>query len=239
MSKPSPEYLQKFETYYSHDITLDNANMTTAQKFRTRIVIEAYQFWLNDKDIRAQQLMTRLAQHEYEILLHNAKSGNEVAQMYVNDLNIRDGVPRSVNEIYNDVFVLNWFIKRYTADTKALDKARDKEAISWAIIEGKKRGETNSVLKGAQLSMALNGNYEEKENAYDQMPNMNITVTGDISVIHSGQNNYTEEEKKRLNKKFGLTEKDIQEFKENENGIMEADDDDEEKDIFLNNQEEE
>lgn len=237
MSKPSPEYLAKVETCYSHDITIDRANMTTAQKFRTRLVIEAYQFWLNDKDIRPLQLMIRLAENDYTLMLHKAEQGDEVAQMYVRDLNIRAGVPRSVYEISNDVYVLNWFISRYTPDTKAIDKARDKEAVTWAIIESKKRGDTGSVLKGAQLSMALNGNYEEKENAYDQMPNMNITVTGDISVIRSGDSNYTDEEKKRLSKKFGLSEKAIQEFKENENGIMEAADDEEETDIFMNDEE--
>lgn len=239
MSKPSAEYLQKVETCYNHDVTIDRANMTTAQKFRTHLVIEAYQFWLNDKDIRPLQLMTRLAEHDYILMLHKAEQGDEIAQMYVKDLNIRAGVPRSVYEISNDVYVLNWFISRYTPDTKAIDKARDKEAISWAIIESKKRGEPNAVLKGAQLSMALNGNYEEKENAYDQMPNMNINVTGDVSVIRSGERNYTDAEKKKISQKFGLTEKAIQEFKENENGIMEAADEEEENDIFINNEEEE
>ena len=51
MSKPSPEYLSKVETCFRNNITIDRANMTTAQRFRTRIVYEAFNFWLNDKDI--------------------------------------------------------------------------------------------------------------------------------------------------------------------------------------------
>jgi hypothetical protein len=235
MSKPSPEYLSKVETCFRNNITLAHANMTTVQKFRTQIVYEAFQFWLNDKDIRPMQLLSRIAARDYDIILNKADSGDELSQAQVKDLNIRPGVGRSINELSNDVYVLNWFINRYTPDTTAIEKARDKESISWIITEGKKCGDRTAVANGVKMSMTINDNYKEKDNAADQIPNTLINISGDVSIVRSNDSNYTEEEKKALRDKFGVTEKDILEFKENENGIMEAvdDDDAEEKDIFI------
>ena len=237
MSKPSPEYLAKVETCFRNDITIERANMTTVQKYRTIIVYEAFQFWLNDKDIRPLQLMTRLASRDYLNYLHRAEGGDEIAQMFVKDLNIRYGANRSINELSNDVYVLNWFIDRYTTNTSAIEKARDKESIGWLIREGKKTGDTGAVAKGVQLSMALNDNYKEKENAADQIPNTLLNISGDVSIVHHGKSNYTDEEKELINKRYRyVTEKDIQQFQENESGIMESVDEEnpEDKDVFLN-----
>ena len=235
MSKPSPEYLSKVETCFRNNITIDRANMTTAQRFRTRIVYEAFNIWLNDKDIRPLQLMTRLATQDYTIFLHQADCGDEIAQTYVKDLNIRPGVGRSINELSNDVYVLNWFINRYTPDTSAIEKARDKDTISWIITEGKKCGDKAAVVSGVKLSLVMNDNYKEKDNAADQIPNTLINISGDVSIVHPNDSNYTDEEKNALRDRFGVTEKEMLEFKENENGIMESidDEDSEEQDIFI------
>ena len=61
------------------------------------------------------------------------------------------------------------------------------------------------------------GNFQEEKDATDEMPDMSrIAITQDVSIVKRDRVNYTEEEKLRLARKYGLTAKDMREIAEEE-----------------------
>ena len=65
------------------------------------------------------------------------------------------------------------------------------------------------------------------------MPNTDINITGDVSIIKEGRESMSDEEREKLRKKYGLTEKELVHEMEEINGVyQEVNDEEEEKDIF-------
>ena len=61
------------------------------------------------------------------------------------------------------------------------------------------------------------GNFQEEKDATDEMPDMSrIAITQDVSIVKRDRVNYTEEEKLRMARKYGLTTKDLQEIEDDE-----------------------
>lgn len=231
MSRPSQNYLDKVEKWLMGGLTLDRMAMTLDQKFRAKLVYEAYQVWLQDKQIRPTDLMRRLAAREYPILLQKAGEGDETALEVVRLLNIREGVPRSFTEISNDVSVFNWIVGRFDTGIEHIEKAKVVDASDWLIREGMKMGDVRAVKSGADIKMQLNNNFNEKEDAASKMPTTEINITGDVSIIKSDRVNYTPEERKRLAKRFNLSEKEFTDMIQNEDGTWEMPAEDTEKEF--------
>ena len=58
------KYLRRMEQFFHHGLSLKSAQMTLVQKVRTKIVYEAYNRWLQDKQINPHDLCRRIAQGE-------------------------------------------------------------------------------------------------------------------------------------------------------------------------------
>ena len=234
MSLPSKEYLSRIEKWLLGGLTLERMNMTLVQKFRARLAYEAYQVWMQNKQIRPADLMRRLAARDYDELLYQAAQGNEDAQLYVGALRIRKDEPRTVSEISNDVYVFNWLVGRFSTSESHINRAKYQDAADWLLRTGMQMGGKegiSAVDKGAEKLRVLENNFQEQENAADSMAGMDMQITGDVSVIKSDRVNYTEEEKKRLAAKYHLTPTEVRDMIQNEDGIYEAVD--EEKDPFM------
>ena len=232
MSKPSQEYLSKIEKWILGGHELKRMNMTYVQKFRARICYEAYQMWLQDRQIQPTSLMSRIAQRDYAVIIQRAREGDEEARMYLDALNIKDGVPRTISEISNDVYVLNWLIKRFDVATDSIEKAKVQDASDWLIREGKRMGDAKAVKSGADLKLVLNNNFTEGMDAALQMPNPNINITGDVTIVKSDAVNYTEEEIRKLARQYGLTQSEVKEMMQNQDGVYEEIKDNSGKDYF-------
>lgn len=234
MSLPSKEYLSRIEKWLLGGLTLERMNMTLVQKFRARLAYEAYQVWMQNKQIRPADLMWRLAARDYDELLRQAAQGNEDAQLYVGALRIRKDEPRTVSEISNDVYVFNWLVGRFSTSESHINRAKYQDAADWLLRTGMQMGGKegiSAVDKGAEKLRVLENNFQEQENAADSMAGMDMQITGDVSVIKSDRVNYTEEEKKRLAAKYHLTPTEVRDMIQNEDGVYEAVD--EEKDPFM------
>ena len=72
----------------------------------------------------------------------------------------------------------------------------------------------------------------------EQMPNTNINITGDVSVVKSDRQSLSDEEREKLRRKYGLTEKELATELEEINGVWQAPEEEEEKDIFVENEQE-
>ena len=239
MSKPSEKYFDKVERWLLGGITIEKMIMSPDQRFRALLAYEAYKIWLQDKQIRATDIMRRIAAREYPVLLQKAAAGDSKAIEYVDAMNIRPGIPRTPTEISNDVALFNHIIGRFDVPTENIEKAKVQDASDWLIREGMKMGDPRSVKSGADLKMQLNNNFQEKENAAEQMPDSEINITGDVSVVKRDRVNYTDEEKKKFARRYGLTDKQVVDMIQNSEGTWQMPDEqpepEPEKDIFDEN----
>ena len=229
MSKPSEKYFDKVERWLLGGLKIEKIIMSPDQRFRALLAYEAYQLWIQDKQIRPADIMRRLAAREYPMLLRKAEEGDQRAQEYVDAMKIRHCVPRTPTEISNDVALLNHIIAKFDVPTEAIERAKVQDASDWLIREGMKMGDARSVKSGADLKMQLNNNFQEKENAAEQMPDSDINITGDVSTIKRDRVNYTDEEKKKYARKYGLTDKQVIDMIENSDGSWSMPDEEPEK----------
>lgn len=102
-------------------------------------------------------------------------------------------------------------------------------------------GNITAVAAGANLKMKMNNDFKEDKNEADKMPMMEINITGDVSVIKRDRVNYTDEERKRIARKYGLSEKQVINMIQDSNGTWqmpsEEGDKPNEKDIYELNDE--
>lgn len=198
--------------------------MSPDQHFRAMLAYEAYQVWLQDKQIRPTDLMRRLAARDYPILLQKAAEGNDRAKEFVNILRIRPGVPRTVTEISNDVALFNYLVGRFNTPTENIEKAKVQDASDWLIREGMKMGDPRAVKAGSDIKMQLHDNFREKEDPTSQMPSGDILITGDVTVIKRDRVNYSEEEKRKMGRQYGLSQKQVVELYQQPNGTWQMPD---------------
>lgn len=228
MSQPSTTYLRRIEQWLMGGISLERMNMSIVQRYRAKLVYEAYQVWMQDHMIDPTDLLRRIAAREYAISLKQARFGDEKAVQDVQALNIREGVPRSINEISNDVYVLNWMVKRFATSTRDIDKAKVLSSADWLMKTGKAQRNDRAVTSGAKILMDIYQNFNEKENPADEMPSTDINITGDVTIVDSTRTNLSDEERKRLERKYNLTPNEVRELKEQEDGSYAVVDNEEE-----------
>lgn len=207
MSKPSPKYFDLVERWILGGTLIEQMKMSPERRFRALLAYEAYQIWLQDKQIRPTDIMRRLAAREYPLLLKKASEGNAAAQEYVTALNIRPNVPRTITEISNDVALFNHLVGHFNTPAENIERAKVQDASDWLIRTGMKTGDARAVKSGADIKMELYDNFREKESPTDQMPSGEINITGDVSVIKRDRINYTEDERKKFARKYGLSDR--------------------------------
>lgn len=228
--RPSETYLHRIEQWIFGGLPLRKMNMSLVQQYRAKLVLDAYHVWMTDHLIDPTTVMRNIAAREYAETLRQAKLGDTEAIADVEAVGIREGVPRSISEISNDVYVLNWMVRRFNTSTRDIDKAKVQTTADWLMKFGKSTRNDRAATNGAKLLMDLNQNFNEKENPKEQMAPTDINITGDISIVKSDRTNLSEDERKRLAKKYGLTPKEVQEMREQEDGTFVPVDDDESND---------
>lgn len=234
--KVGDKYLSIVEKFIFSGCSIRHMNMTEEQKLRTMIVYEAYQIWITDKQIRPMDICRRISARIYADMLMRAEKDPAYKEL-CEKLKIRPGVPRDYSRLSNDVQTLDHIVGRFNAPTVNIERAKVVDASDWLIEEGKKSGSERSVSKGAELKMKLNKDFDENEQGYDNMANMDVNITGDVSVIKFDRQNYTEEEKSSFAKRIGIPEKEVEELIENAEGMYETavmdSDDEEAPDLFI------
>lgn len=213
-------------------------NMTVAQKVRTRIAIKSYYYWQQNRLVSLPDLIRQTADDEYREILTHARLGDADCQEEVETLNIRNGIPRSPTELANDLYVLNYLCDTLEVDTRSLDKAKVKAAADKLLKIGADTRNDRAIGKGIDTYMRLYKDFNEKEDPSEQMPSTDINITGDVTVIDSSRANISDDERKRLERRYGVTEREVQELREQEDGtyaVEDDDDDDESNDELSEN----
>ena len=233
MSQPSSNYLDRVRRWIIGGVDLERMNMRLDQKFRAQLCHEAYMFWLKDKTVRPSSLIRNIAQRHYALLLKQAALGQEEAQAYVDALHIVEGVPRTGNEIANDIYVLNWMVRELSVSAAAVHKAMYEDNAYWLSRFGRNTGDWRAVAKANEQLAKINNDFKETDNPEEQMPNTNINITGDVSIILPDRQTKDSSEIENLRKKYGLTQKEMTQQLEEIDGVWQSPDDEEPQDIFI------
>lgn len=222
MSGITQNTLARIDKWLSYGTSIEKAFPKLEQRYRMQVCFEFYKRWEHNKDIDPHTVCRNIARRDYEIFFNQAAQGNEEAQALMLALkislddegNIR---PRTVTEINNDVTVCNHLISFFQTDDSPRHKAMFLSSAEWLIRTGKQQNNDRAVAKGMEALANVYGNFQEERDATDEMPDMSrIAITQDVSIVKRNRINYTEEEKLRMARKYGLTTKDLQEIEDEE-----------------------
>ena len=222
MSGLTENTLARIDKWLSYGTSMEAAFPKLEQRYRMQICSEFYKRWVQNKDIDPRTVCRNIARRDYEMFFNQAAQGNKEAQEYVIALRITlddEGniCPRTVTELNNDVLVCNHLIRFFQTDESPRHKAMYLSSAEWLIRTGKQQNNDRAVDKGMQALANVYGNFQEEKDATDEMPDMSrIAITQDVSIVKRDRVNYTEEEKLRLARKYGLTAKDMREIAEEE-----------------------
>jgi hypothetical protein len=103
---------------------------------------------------------------------------------------------------------------------------------------GRKTGTWQAVKQANQDLAKINNDFKDDDDPQEQMPNTNINITGDVGVVKEGRESLTDEEREKLRRKYGLTDKELAVQMEEINGVWQAPEEEEERDIFTENEQE-
>lgn len=235
MSQITQGTLSRIDKWLTYGTSIETAFPKLEQKYRMQLCTEFYKRWMQNKNIRPQVTCRNIARRDYELFFNQAAQGNKDAQAMMLALKITlddEGsiCPRTVTELNNDVLVCNHLIRFFQTDESPRHKAMYLNSAEWLIQTGMQTNNDRAVDKGMQALANIYKDFDEERDATDEMPDMSrIAITQDVSIVKRDRVNYTEEEKLRMARKYGLTTKDLQEIEDDE---MFSDKREEEPDYF-------
>ena len=242
MSQPTQNYIDKVVRWAYGQIDLQKMNMRPDQRFRARLALECYHKFMENTAVPVRQMVKRIAARDYALLVKNAAMGIADAQEMVAVLGItqdpQTGVvsTRSETNIANDIYVINQLCARLNVSKQHIQKAMYEDNITWLMGFGRKTGNVSAIKEAQRNLEKINNDFRGDEDPQEQMPNTQINITGDVSVVKEGRQSLSDDERKRLMRKYGLTEKEYAQELEEINGVWQTPDEDEEKDIFVENE---
>ena len=242
MSQPTQNYIDKVVRWAYGQIDLQKMNMRPDQRFRARLALECYHKFMENTAVPVRQMVKRIAARDYALLVKNAAMGIEDAQEMVAALGITQdpatGVvsTRSETNIANDIYVINQLCSRLNVSKQHIQKAMYEDNITWLMGFGRKTGNVSAIKEAQRNLEKINNDFRGDDDPQEQMPNTQINITGDVSVVKEGRQSLSDDERKRLMRKYGLTEKEYAQELEEINGVWQAPDEEEEKDIFVENE---
>nr|WP_297655788.1 hypothetical protein [uncultured Prevotella sp.] len=223
MSQLTQNTLARIDKWLSNGVSLETMFPKLEQRYRMQLCKEFYTRWVQNKDIDPRTTCRNIARRDYEMFLNQAGQGNQEAQAMVMALHIDidengDIKPRTITELNNDVAVCNHIIRFFTTDESPRHKQMYISSAEWLIRTGKMQNNDRSVSKGMDALANIYGNFQEEKDATEEMPDMSrIAITQDVSIVKHDRVNYTDEYKRKMARKYGLTQKDMQEIAEEEN----------------------
>lgn len=220
MSQITENTLARINKWLSYGTSIETAFPKLEQRYRMQVCAEFYKRWTQNKDIDPRTTCRNIARRDYELFMNQAAQGNKEAQEMMLALHITiDGEgnvkPRTVTELNNDVAVCNHLIRFFTTDESPRHKAMYLSGAEWLIRTGKAQNNDRAVDKGMQALAKVYKDFDEERDATDEMPDMSrIAITQDVSIVKRDRVNYTDEYKAKMARKYGLTQKDMQEIEE-------------------------
>lgn len=220
MSQLTENTLQRIDKWLTLGTSIEGTFPKLDQRYRMQICTEFYKRWTQNKDIDPRTTCRNIARRDYELFFNQAAQGNAESQAMIKALgitlddegNIR---PRTVTELNNDVQVCNHLISFFSIDESPRHKQVFLSGAEWLIRSGKQQNNDRAVSKGMDSLAKVYGNFQADVDAAAQMPDMShLSITQDVSIVKRDRINYTDEEKRKMQRKYGLTNKDMQDIEE-------------------------
>ena len=244
MSQLSQGYVDKVVRWSTSGVELDKMHMSLDQKFRARLCLECYRLFTENPAVPVRTIVKNIAQRDYRMLTENARLGNQEAVEMMQALGISVNPDtgaisvRSETNLSNDIWLVNQLVGRLNVSKKHIHKAMYEANIGWMMEYGRKTGTWQAVKQANQDLAKINNDFKDDDDPQEQMPNTNINITGDVGVVKEGRESLTDEEREKLRRKYGLTDKELAVQMEEINGVWQAPEEEEEKDIFVENEQE-
>ena len=243
MSQPSTAYVGKVVLWATSGVELAKVFPNKEQQFRARLCLECYKLFSENTSVPIRKLVKNIAARDYRMLVDQASLGNEEAMAMMAALGIAQDpetgaiTVRSETNISNDIWVVNQLLARLNVSKKYIHKAMFEDNISWMMNYGRKTGTWQAVKQANQDLAKINNDFKDDDDPQDQMPNTDINITGDVSVVKADRQSMPDDEREQLKKKYGLTDKELAQEMEEINGVWQpVEDGEEEKDIFVENE---
>lgn len=240
MSQLSAGYVNKVMAWTTSGLPIEKLHMTLEQKFRAQMCLECYRVFMNNSGTPIRTIVKNIAARDYKQMMDYADKGNEAAIEMVAALGIRRDPDtgaislRSETNISNDIWLVNQLLGRLNTSKKHIHMAMVEANVEWLSEFGRQTGTWQAVKEANQEMFKLHNDFKDDDDPQEQMPNTNINITGDVSVVKSDRQSLSDEEREKLKKKFGLTEKELVTELEEINGVwQEPNPEEEEKDIFV------
>lgn len=235
--KISEDFKDKITKHVINGIPLERMNMREDQRVRMEIAYWTYKQWLLNKQIRPYDLCRQAALVVYNQKFADAQKGDQKAIVACAQLGITGfNKDRSYAMLKNDVETFEYLVEQLTVPTANIEKAKVVDASDWLIQHGMRQGNDRAVNNGAQLKMRLYNDFDENERGHENLADTDVNITADISVIKPDRVNYSDEEKRKLAKKYNVPLSEIESMMMNSDGIYESApiEEEEEPDLFLN-----
>ena len=242
MSQLSKGYLEKVVAWTCGGVPLDRMNMSLEQKFRANLCLECYRVFMNNPATPIRTIVKNIAARDYRQLMDCADMGNEKSIEMARALGVRRHPEtgaislRSETNISNDIWLVNQLLARLNTSKKHIHLAMVEANVEWMSEFGRQTGTWQAVKEANQEMFKLHNDFKDDEDPQEQMPSTDINITGDVSVVKSGRESLTDEEREKLRKRYMLTEKELAQEMEEINGVWQPTDDEEEQpDVFDEN----
>lgn len=243
MSQLSSGYVEKVVAWTTSGLPIEKMHMSLDQKFRAQMCLECYRVFMNNAGTPIRTIVKNVAARDYKQMMDCADMGNAAAAEMVQALGIRRDPEtgaislRSETNIANDIWLVNQLLARLNTSKKYIHQAMVESNVEWLSEFGRQTGTWQAVKEANQEMFKLHNDFKDDENPQEQMPNTNINITGDVSVVKEGRESLSDEEREKLRKKYGLTDKELSVQMEEINGVwQEPSTEEEEKDIFVENE---
>ena len=244
MSQLSQNYVDKVVRWTHGGVAIEKMNMTLEQKFRAQLCLESYRVFMNNRSVPIRTIVKNIAARDYKQLMDCADMGNQASIEMARALGVhRDAETgaislRSETNISNDIWLVNQLLARLNTSKKYIHLAMVEANVEWLSEYGRQTGTWQAVKEANQEMFKLHNDFKDDDDPQEQMPNTNINITGDVSVVKEGRESLTDEQREALRKRFGLTDKELSVQMEEINGVWQEPEPDEEKpDIFVENEE--
>lgn len=202
MAAPSDNYLFSLKEYFLHGYRLKTMGMAADQKLRTMIVSDAYAKYRQNEDQPLKELVRRSAVLVYDIVVRQAAAGDEVAAAIVRQCHLHEGSKRSAFELRNDVAALDHIIGLFSTDTFNADKVLYQNGARWLIEFGKRTGNDRAVTSGLDRVAKINNDFQKGDEIAENIASVERTITSDVSVLIPDRENYSDEEREKINSRW-------------------------------------
>ena len=123
---------------------------------------------------------------------------------------------RSQSEISNDIKIINFIAEMQNNGTRALDEMKVRSVANKAIADGARTGNTELSLKGAHMltKVAKLDQQQDDNDNKNLLSSLPIVITSDPSVKYKNKKQISDEEMKKIRKRWGVKQDQWQELVE-------------------------